>query len=123
MKLKVMVKQFQIFPRFYLPVERQDRGRVTESWFFAIAPFVLLWKLIRNATSFILRDLVAVLDMWNYRQLRSERIKGEQWAELTGKIRDGRTLSVWVYLKDVDIKEVYVDDVLVGKTFADKKAA
>jgi hypothetical protein len=61
------IEEGEELPRFYLPVAKLDFGHAVECRFFLIAPFVLIFYILRNASRCIWYDLMTtnnLLTMW-----------------------------------------------------------
>lgn len=48
----------EMFPRFFLPVERENTRGQLKMWIFPLAPFALAWVIVRNAARCIWKDLM-----------------------------------------------------------------
>ncbi len=59
---RVLVTMGMCAPRFYLPVNREWSANRIIAWIFPLAPFVLLWLIVKNIAWSLWRDLMTFLE-------------------------------------------------------------
>ena len=58
-KFKIKIGEGECVHKFYLPVYRLDYSRITVCYPFWLAPFVLLWRILRHCSESVWGDLLS----------------------------------------------------------------
>ena len=68
--LKIKISRYEqgIIQRFYIPVFEEDYGNVLICYFILIAPFMIIFVLIRNLWRCFWMDLFRINKMMEYKQ-------------------------------------------------------